>query len=121
MRFREGPVRYEDYKGQTASDISDDDDLLGFLRKEGIASDQEQLAGFRVCYAGPFREGDFGVLVYLFNEDQLADNKTLKRARAVDVTISADRFFKSFKRFDLLQVRNGLDVEDCIIEGPYYD
>ncbi|QDY69325.1 hypothetical protein [Qingshengfaniella alkalisoli] len=122
MRFAEGPVKYFDFRGETASDIADSDNLLSYLRGAGIAQDHEHLAGFRVSYQGPYREGGFAVLVYLYTDDQLdADMKTLRNVRAVDVEMTANRFFQSFKRFDLLQVRNGLEVEECMIDGPHYD
>ncbi|WP_421905889.1 hypothetical protein [Mameliella sp.] len=92
-------VQYNDFKGTVAADRSDTESMAQYLVGEGLANDDERVIGYRISFMGNHgNEFEPGVLVCL---QKGSFDDPYQAVRAVDIEITASKFFSFFKRFSL--------------------
>ncbi len=114
----EASVQHNDFKGSVAADRSDTESMKEYLVGLAHAMDDEVVVGYRISFnENQGKEYDPGVLIYLQNGGVGNPNRTI---RAVDIQMSAPKLFSFFKRFDLVLMRDGLDLSNVKVDDPHY-
>lgn len=109
-------VQYNDYKGTAAADRSDTLALADYLRKHGVAKDEESVVGLRLAFGGNHgHEVNPGVVVYL-REGSFDDPSA--HIRAIEIIMETSKLFSFFKRFDLVLTQKGVTLDETRVEGP---
>jgi len=119
MNIFKAGVQYDDFKGGVAADRADDISFLDYLIENNLAKEGERLAGYRLCFSGN-QEHEIekpGIVAYLFEADGFEERPTAIRAVEVDLTTA--KLFSFFKRFDLVMIRKGMNLDDVPVEGPH--
>lgn len=112
-------VQYNDFRGTVTADRSDTERMADYLVGKGLAADDERVIGYRISFMGNHgEEYEPGILIYL--QKGSFDNPD-DVVRAVDVEMTAPKFFSFFKRFSLVLMQDGLDLSNVEIDGPHYD
>ncbi|WP_146347883.1 hypothetical protein [Falsiphaeobacter marinintestinus] len=113
-------VQYNDFKGTVAADRADEISMRDFLIEEGIANDTERVIGYRIAFGGNHGAEieTPGVVIYL-QEGSFDDPSRI--VRAVEVSMTAAKFFSFFKRFDLVMTQKDLSLEGVEVDGPHYE
>jgi len=114
-------VQYDDWKGSVAADMSDHPGLLNHLRRNGLASNAELLAGFRIG-SSAVSEGEVGevsLVGYLYESTEYVEAP--EQLRAVECKVTPGLLLSFFKRFDLVATRRGDDMSKSRVEGPFYE
>jgi hypothetical protein len=114
-------VQYNDFKGTSAADISDNVALADYLVSQGKALAGDRVVGFRIA-SGENRGTpveEVSLVAYLLNSDKFEPAPT--SVRAVEVRVSPGEALAFFKRFDLVAMRRGVDFSNTKVDGPHYD
>lgn len=118
MSYFTASVQYNDFRGTVAADRSDTESMRDYLVDAGLATEEEIVIGYRICFSGNHgHEYEPGVLVYL---QKGAFDDPEKVVRAVDIQMTGPKFFSFFKRFDLVMTRDMLDLSGVTVDGPHY-
>jgi len=108
-------VQYNDFTGTVAADRADDKSFIQYLRDNGLAGEDEELAGYRIVFnENPGQEIlDPGVVTYLCQAKEF--EKRPGQVRAVEVNIPTAKLFSFLKRFDLVMTRSGMNLDDATV------
>lgn len=113
-------VQYNDFKGTVAADRADNVSIRDYLVELGVAKHDEWVVGYRLGFGGnDGREVEEHGIVFYLQEGSFDDPGAV--IRAVDVTMTAAKFFSFFKRFDLVMTVGGNTFEGIEVDGPHYD
>jgi len=115
-------VQYDDFRGTTAADQSDQTKLTNFLIDEGLANSSERVVATRFCFNGNPGEAVeiTSILCYLVDSEEYIERPNV--VRAIDVEMTLPKYFSFFKRFDFVNCQSGVTLDEHTkIDGPHYD
>ncbi|WP_259781613.1 hypothetical protein [Aestuariispira ectoiniformans] len=117
MNIFKAGVQHDDFEGSVAADHSDKKTFIKYLRDAGYAQENENLAAYRIIFnENPGEEISCpGVVVYLFEGGEFTTKPTALRALELDIPIA--KLLSFFKRFDLVAVRNGMELDNVNVDG----
>ncbi len=122
MNIFEASVQYNDFKGSTASDRSDNESLVQYLISQGFADDDELVIGCRFGFSGNHGQEVYVNSVVIYLKKNVGEfEKAPEIVRAIDIPMTLPKLFSFFKRFDLVMNVDGLDLDATKVDGPHYD
>ena len=119
MAKLEASVQYGDWKGKIAADGADKNDIHEFFRQK--SPNAGMLVAWNLYVSDSGQPNISGLFVEYPSIDEA--EKSLDTSNPVPVTVvkeelSAEEFFKLFKRFDIVGFkRNAIDLEDANFDG----
>lgn len=102
-------VKYNDFKGTAAADISDFSNLEDFLRNKGVDINRYNPVG--VDFDSSYEKCSYGVIC----RDKEANNKLVEIR--FESEGSYEEFFSLFKRFNVILTHGAYD--DCEIDSEW--
>jgi hypothetical protein len=107
-------VQYNDWKGTSAADRSDHQSIEGYMRQEGLMSEDDYLLSISF-YSG---EGSNQIRAFLYSleqnfenvKDAIASTVGPVPVREVRLMMTNDEFLGLFKRFDVTLHVNGMNL-----------
>lgn len=119
MAKLEATVQYGDWKGRVAADGADKRDIHDFFRQ--MSPDAGMLVAWHVYVSEGGKPSLRGLFVAAPSMDAAAsilDTAKPVPVNVVETDLSADEFFKLFKRFSLTGFkRNSVDLENTDFDG----
>jgi hypothetical protein len=108
-------VQYGDFKGTSAADISDHEDLEAAARRFGIDTSRYEPLGVRF-YSG-YKDFFSGSILAL---DRSQSTESEPYIVEIILDVSRDEFFDMFKRFDVVLLRRFTDYSESEVKDTIH-